>query len=557
MVTTLNTNGTETVTVTHYSGLNAGTSSGGFSMMRSGAHTMLSMDDDSLSSCYAPGSGLIDWWQGETNAIDSVGSNNGTPVNGAGLDSGIVGSAFTFDGEDQAIALPYTNSLAISNFTFEAWVYPQDQVDNADGQAFIFGQAYGRQLVLNPGDDGITVAFYIIDQYGGWAGLGGGGQIPIADWTHLAVTWDGITMSLYTNGILAAAGEPGIDLIGDSTCDFSIAGVPGSCGYYGQYFYGLVDEASLYNRALLDCEINAIYSAGSAGKCKTPQPCSVLPNVTTGLWEGEGDALDLFESNDGFLQNGATFSSGVVSQAFSFSGASTAVEIPYDPSLATTNFSLEAWIYPTAQYDNPEVQAFIFGQSFGRQIAVRGGSTGLAVAFMVSADPDTFPEVDSTGEIPIGEWTHLVGTWDGTNLSLYVNGALDSQATPGIVPWDSGCAFHIGGIYDPSGDCAYSGQNFRGSIDESTLYQGALTADQVRAAYNAGASGKCYDSDSDGMPDWWEIKYFGNLSKNPNDDYDGDGVSNYVEYLEGRNPTVGVVADSGGDLGFQVFTPLQ
>ncbi len=44
------------------------------------------------------------------------------------------------------------------------------------------------------------------------------------------------------------------------------------------------------------------------------------------------------------------------------------------------------------------------------------------------------------------------------------------------------------------------------------------------------------DDDGDGLPDWWEIKYFGSLTQGPNGDYDGDGVSNLNEYLEGTNP---------------------
>jgi len=45
------------------------------------------------------------------------------------------------------------------------------------------------------------------------------------------------------------------------------------------------------------------------------------------------------------------------------------------------------------------------------------------------------------------------------------------------------------------------------------------------------------DSDSNGLPDWWEIRYFGSLAQSPNGDYDGDGVSNLNEYLEGTEPT--------------------
>ncbi len=46
------------------------------------------------------------------------------------------------------------------------------------------------------------------------------------------------------------------------------------------------------------------------------------------------------------------------------------------------------------------------------------------------------------------------------------------------------------------------------------------------------------DSDGDGMPDGWEKRNFGNpLIGNPNGDKDGDGVSNYDEWLADTQPT--------------------
>jgi List-Bact-rpt repeat protein len=45
------------------------------------------------------------------------------------------------------------------------------------------------------------------------------------------------------------------------------------------------------------------------------------------------------------------------------------------------------------------------------------------------------------------------------------------------------------------------------------------------------------DSRGVGMPDWWQMQYFGNLNQSPYGDYDGDGVDNLDEYLEGTNPT--------------------
>ena len=44
------------------------------------------------------------------------------------------------------------------------------------------------------------------------------------------------------------------------------------------------------------------------------------------------------------------------------------------------------------------------------------------------------------------------------------------------------------------------------------------------------------DSDGDGLPDPWEIFHFGDLSRNGTRDLDGDGVSDYQEYLDGTDP---------------------
>ena len=44
------------------------------------------------------------------------------------------------------------------------------------------------------------------------------------------------------------------------------------------------------------------------------------------------------------------------------------------------------------------------------------------------------------------------------------------------------------------------------------------------------------DANANGIPDWWELLYFGNLSQTADGDYDGDGVNNLDEFLEGTNP---------------------
>ena len=52
-----------------------------------------------------------------------------------------------------------------------------------------------------------------------------------------------------------------------------------------------------------------------------------------------------------------------------------------------------------------------------------------------------------------------------------------------------------------------------------------------------------YDSDADGMPDWWELSVLGGLGNN-NGDLDADGLSNILEWMFGTDPDD---ADSDGD----------
>ena len=46
-----------------------------------------------------------------------------------------------------------------------------------------------------------------------------------------------------------------------------------------------------------------------------------------------------------------------------------------------------------------------------------------------------------------------------------------------------------------------------------------------------------YSSDGSGLPDWWEIQYFGHLGLDPNSDPVGDGWTLLQDYEQGLNPT--------------------
>lgn len=82
-----------------------------------------------------------------------------------------------------------------------------------------------------------------------------------------------------------------------------------------------------------------------------------------------------------------------------------------------------------------------------------------------------------------------------------------------------------------------------------------------------GANGLPFDTDSDGLPDWFEDKNgngvkdtgeTGWLSPITDADTDGDGVNDFLEFLLGRNPLVaGTTNDFNGSLNLRRYTPLK
>jgi hypothetical protein len=82
-------------------------------------------------------------------------------------------------------------------------------------------------------------------------------------------------------------------------------------------------------------------------------------------------------------------------------------------------------------------------------------------------------------DLPTGRWVHLAGTFDGQMMRIYVDGEeKGTMERPGPVKAN---AFHLClGNYEEKHP-AY----FHGLLDEVKLYSRALTAEEVRAHYQA------------------------------------------------------------------------
>lgn len=83
-----------------------------------------------------------------------------------------------------------------------------------------------------------------------------------------------------------------------------------------------------------------------------------------------------------------------------------------------------------------------------------------------------------------GEWCHVAGLFDGVRVKIYINGALDGELAYSGTPPTTGHTLRIGQRY--SGDFT-----FKGLIDEVSIYNRALTDEEIQAIFAAGSAGKC------------------------------------------------------------------
>jgi hypothetical protein len=222
--------------------------------------------------CVQAPRGLLAWWRGETNALDEVGQHNGV-LNGVTFSPGYHGYAFNFNGQNGYVDVGAWSPG--TRWTVEAWVNPA--VSPAGRHAIVSGY----QSCLDWGialQDGQFVA--TIRQPGGCSYAVPSGVFPqVGLWYHVAETVDGTNAIVYVNGVARGTNVVEPNYIG------ATAGARlGASVCCGEFFYGLVDEPAVYNRALAPAELAALYNASVAGKCSIgAAPLITLnPTNTTG-----------------------------------------------------------------------------------------------------------------------------------------------------------------------------------------------------------------------------------------------------------------------------------
>ena len=204
--------------------------------------------------------GLIGHWAGDGTAADSTpNGNDGTLVGNTTYSQGIFGQAFSFDGSGDHVSIPDDDLWSFSgDFTVAVWATFATQPGGSIG---------------NPGS-----SFIAHDEGGGlqdkwWLALGanqvnfhinGPGSVFLAEttlspilldtWYHFAAKREGNLFTIFIDGVAGASESSPLPITNAST--------PLTIGWSEISFYhhGLIDDVTLYDRALSDTEIGILAS---------------------------------------------------------------------------------------------------------------------------------------------------------------------------------------------------------------------------------------------------------------------------------------------------------
>jgi hypothetical protein len=211
-------------------------------------------------------------------------------------------------------------------------------------------------------------------------------------------------------------------------------------------------------------------------------PAYVPTNGLVGWWPFNGNANDESGNGNNGTVNGAILTAdrnGQVNKAYSFDGVDDLIEC--GNSIVLPNYSFSSWVNSS---DFP-----VLGYSIVSKISTNFENSELRIwndsSFSIAhGTGSTWASLQSSNSITINQWLHLVATFDGNNISLFLNG----------VP--SGTV-QVNGFIDVSGFDLYFGARpntqgisttslfMNGKLDDIGIWNRALTPQEISDLYNA------------------------------------------------------------------------
>lgn len=229
-----------------------------------GAALLACAGSASAQECLLPPEDAVAWWPADGSVSEARAGHDAALVGGAGYAPGLVGDAFVLVGGDSRVDLPAASASGLGDFTIEFWLATTDGDDSAIVSGANASSSGGNTLLIIHTAGGLA---YFVDSEPS-------GVLPIllndGAWHHVALQREGDLVELYVDAVrVDSRAMPSTPL------DFDSGGFMlgqeqdcvGGCLDPAQTLDGLVDELTIYRRALGPDEIAAIYDARAAGKC--------------------------------------------------------------------------------------------------------------------------------------------------------------------------------------------------------------------------------------------------------------------------------------------------
>jgi hypothetical protein len=184
--------------------------------------------------------------------------------------------------------------------------------------------------------------------------------------------------------------------------------------------------------------------------------------------------------NHGSLQGGATWGVGKVgSHSLAINAAGGFVDVPRAVVDTTKPYTVSAWVNSNAVLTTNQCVASIDGNAIsGFFFLLRNTSTFSLELRQSDGTGTPVHAALSNAAITARTWHYFAGVFDGSRVSLYVDGALNGSS-PVPPPWAALGHTAIGRSRYNGGNADY----LVGSIDEVRIHSRALTAAEIQALY--------------------------------------------------------------------------
>lgn len=221
-------------------------------------------------------------------------------------------------------------------------------------------------------------------------------------------------------------------------------------------------------------------NAASATTPGLPPPAPPVPVASYAFRENAGTttADGSGNGNQGTLTNGPVWTAGKFGSGISFDGANDFVSVPDSNSLDLgATGTISAWVKPNQiNRWNSVIAKGSANNDAQHNYGLEINNTNRFLCILGNGSASQ--TVSSTTTAVAGTFYHVACVWDGTNLQLYINGALNASTAQNLTPSGNASALTIGlfgGNADP----------LAGVIDEVRIYNRALTQAQVQSDMNS------------------------------------------------------------------------